>query len=119
MIIDIYDEFEELCYLGNYDDIRNYIIQYEINVNMFDGFLISVISSHNDLDLFKLFIEYGADISLDDYRCVKLIAYKGFYNLLLYILDAYEIPSDIFTKNTSFKNHDIIYKIICDKYNII
>ncbi len=117
MDIDINYEFEEICYSGNKERIKEYIDKYKINVNHDDS-IMSIIISFNDLDLFKLFIDYGYDITVDDYHYVALMAFFGYTDLLIYSLNNFNVPYKTFSLNTSLKNNEQSYKIINDFYKI-
>eukprot|EP01080_Neovahlkampfia_damariscottae_P005131 gene5131-8737_t len=58
----IRNAFEEVCLLGNKDDIIEFVKSFDIDINDDYCYPMENVACRNDLELFKVIFELGGDV---------------------------------------------------------
>lgn len=93
------ENFEIFCDNEDYINIEKSIIQYPFLLKYDNGYFFCMISKKNNVALINLFLQYGADISCDDYFVLYKIAENRNFALVEQILNDYNININVI-KNT-------------------
>eukprot|EP01080_Neovahlkampfia_damariscottae_P009793 gene9793-2118_t len=83
----IHNAFEEVCLLGNKDDIIEFVKSFDIDINYDDGYPMENIACRNDLELFKVTVELGGDVNLNNSSSLRIFASKGNLEAVKYIIE--------------------------------
>ena len=86
---DVYDKFEIICTMG---DNSNDTIEKDLKINpelaTYDNsYFFKLIAMTGKIELVKLFVEYGADINVDNHDILHICASKKYYDVMEYILN--------------------------------
>jgi hypothetical protein len=103
----IYDNFENVCINCNEKEIDQYIKQYNIDVNYDDGYSLELICMRNNLDLLKLMINNNANVHINNECITRLVAHKGYIELLDYLLNNYDIDYDKLNSTIACSNNKL------------
>ena len=103
----VYGCFEDVCINCNEQEIEQYIKQYNIDVNYDDGYYLELICMRNNLDLLKLMINNNANIHINNEGITRLVAHKGYVELLEYLLNNYSIDYDKLFCTTACSNNKL------------
>jgi ankyrin repeat protein len=114
----IYENFENICINCNEQEIEQYIKLYNIDVNYDDGYYLEIICKRNNLNLLKLMIKYGANININNEGITRLVAHKGYIELLDYLLNNYNINYDKLYSTTACSNNKMTVDFL-NNYKII
>jgi len=92
-----------------YQEFEQYIKQYNIDVNYDDGYYLELICMRNNLDLLKLMINNNANIHINNEGITRLVAHKGYVELLEYLLNNYSIDYDKLFCTTACSNNKMTF----------
>eukprot|EP01080_Neovahlkampfia_damariscottae_P011806 gene11806-5140_t len=111
----IRNAFEEVCLLGNKDDITEFVKSFDIDINYDDGYPMENIACRNDLELFKVIAELGGDVNLNNSSCLRIFASKGNLEAVKYIIEELGCDHGPIFGTTALNNYDYIKEYI---YNL-
>ena len=69
------------------ENIKSFIEEKKIDVNFAEGFMLIYSSLHNKLDIVKLLISHGANISIAKGRALKLATENGNTDIVEYLIE--------------------------------
>ncbi len=108
----VYDNFIDICMCGEKKEIENYIKKYNVDVNYDDGYYSELVAERNDIELFKIFIDAGYNIELNNYGVMRLVAHEGYLDLLDYIVNKYKIDCSVLLGTSAYNNYKIVHEYI-------
>ena len=82
----LYIQFEKMCYKANYNELKQFIEKYNIDLNYDDYDYINIISSRNDIKLLELFIDHNADIHYNDDELLGVVIDRNNYDIVNYLI---------------------------------
>lgn len=103
--MDLYERFGDLCRTGSKKQIEEYINQHGANLNHDDGYFLELIAERNDVELFKMMLEHGGDIRLNNFGVVRLIAHQGYMQLLEYVAKNTYIDLSVLMESSACSNY--------------
>jgi hypothetical protein len=106
------EEFLKELQSENYEMIKKYLEAYPILVNYDNGYYFETVAKKGNLDLIKLFVEFGADITIDNNYILYECSYNQFYDCVKYLIEiGADVESIKYTtgyKYASFVNNRIL-----------
>jgi hypothetical protein len=108
----IYHNFVKICMYADKDDLQMYINKYNIDVNYHDGYYIELIAERNYLELLKVMLDAGVDITINNYNILKSIAHEGDLELLDYVVTRYNVDCSVILGTSAYNNHKCIKEYI-------
>jgi len=110
------DNFEEICAYGNKDDIIYYVNKFNIDINSDDGYFLEIIACRNDLELFKLMVELGGNIKLNNNGSLQIFAHNGNLDAVKYIINECGGDYKVLMRTTAMTNYDNVHNYIKKNY---
>ena len=84
----IHNDFEKYCIDANYDKIKKYLLLFQ-NMdlpNYNNGEYFEIIVDSGNLELIKLFIDYGVDVNINNNYALYTCALRKYDKCLEYLL---------------------------------
>lgn len=81
---DMYLDFEKICRFGKYNEIDNFISNYNIDISCDDHFYIELLAKRGDVNLLKLI---NGDLHYDNETVMCIVALHGYIDCLEYLIN--------------------------------
>lgn len=110
-----YLKFEKICRNGSYNEIEDFLVTNEIDINYDDDFYVDLLAERGDISLLKLIKKYNGNLHDEEESVMHILALRGFIDCLEYVIDDCENDNWRMLLKTNAYNNNKKTKMFIDQ----